>query len=91
VIASPADLPKRGVSIAHLRVNWPKGNRAPESTIATPSFLRCCDERQLAPVREAYLPSRAKVVAVGVDPHPSEFEDSVRAWPRGEIERFPNV
>jgi hypothetical protein len=31
VVASPADLPKRGVSVNHLRVILPKGNRASKS------------------------------------------------------------
>ena len=51
-------------------------------------FLDCCDERQLAPVREACFPSGPKVVPRG---RPTLLSSETRYEPGsgGEVQRFP--
>ncbi len=58
---------------------------------ARDEFLHCCDEQQLAPVREAYFPSGSKVVALGVDPTLLSAETRYEPGTGGEVERFPHV
>ena len=80
--------------IYHLLLAREWESRKQSATVAIPGqdeFLHCCDERQLAPVREAYFPSRSKVVALGVDPTLLSSETRYEPGNGGEVERFPHV
>ena len=80
--------------IYHLLLAREWDSRQGSATAAIPEpdgFLHCCDERQLAPVREAYFPSESKVVALGVDPTLLSAETRYESGSGGEVERFPHV
>jgi uncharacterized protein (DUF952 family) len=80
--------------IYHLLLAEEWESRQGLATVATPGpgeFLHCCDERQLAAVREAYFPSESKVVALGVDPSLLSPETRYEHGSGGELERFPHV
>ena len=80
--------------IYHLLLAREWESRQGSATAAIPGgdeFLHCCDERQLAPVREAYFPSGSKVVALGVDPTLLSGETRYEFGSGGEVERFPHV
>jgi len=65
-----------------------------QPTIATPGpdgFVHCCDERQLASVRDANFATDVPVVALAVDPTRLAFETRYEAGSGGELERFPHV
>ncbi len=69
-------------------------SRQHQPNIATPGpdgFVHCCDERQLASVRDVYFDKDATVVALAVDPTRLEFETRYEAGSGSELERFPHV
>jgi uncharacterized protein (DUF952 family) len=69
-------------------------SRRHETHVAVPGpdhFVHCCDERQLASVRETYFAKDAIVVALVVDPTRLEVETRYEAGSGGEAERFPHV
>ncbi len=80
--------------IYHLLLASEWDSRQGSATAAVPDrdeFLHLCDQRQLAPVREAYFPSGSKVVALGVDPTLLSAETRYEPGSGGELERFPHV
>lgn len=74
-----------------LRRDWESGT---EERVAVPGeerFVHCCDERQIAHVRQRYFPVDEEVVALAFDP--TQLPDETRYEPGtdGEPERFPHV
>lgn len=81
--------------IYHLLLSTEWESRRRSSTAAVPGrddeFLHCCDERQLASVRQSSFPSGSKVVALGVDPTLLIAETRYEPGSGGEAERFPHL
>jgi uncharacterized protein (DUF952 family) len=54
-------------------------------------FVHCCDERQIAYVRQRYFPVDEEVVALAFDPTRLPVETRYEPGAGGEPERFPHV
>lgn len=54
-------------------------------------FVHCCDERQIADVRQRYFPLDEDVVAVAFDPTQLPVQTRYEPGTGGELERFPHV
>jgi uncharacterized protein (DUF952 family) len=54
-------------------------------------YVHCCDEAQIAYVRERYFAADAEVLALAFDPTQLEAETRYEAGAGGEPERFPHV
>ena len=80
--------------IFHLltRQDWhPDAEDAPVAMPGEDGYVHCCDEGQIAGVRQRYFALDAEIVAVAFDPTRLPVETRYERGAGGEPGRFPHV